>query len=205
MAAATTTLLPPQASYTHEPIFRLSVDQYHELIDSGKLTEDDPVELIEGMLVFKMPKNPPHAAITGIISDLLAGLLGTRWHYRNQEPITLLDGEPEPDGAVVTGTRGEYLERHPGPNDLALVIEVADSTLERDRGIKLRSYARAGIGCYWIVNLIDRQIEVYTQPDAAANPPRYANCEIFKTGDWVPVLVKGQELSRLSVEQILPA
>lgn len=141
--------LPPRAAFTSEPLFRLTVEQYHELIRSGKLAEDDPVELLEGLLVFRMPKNTPHTTATALARREVERLLPSGWHYRSQEPITLADGEPEPDGAVVRGRIEDYALSHPGPSDVALVIEVADSSLDRDRGLKLRSYARAGIGAYW--------------------------------------------------------
>src|SRR5579875_490925 len=115
--------LPPRAAYTSEPLYRLTVEQYHDLIDRGKLTADDPVELIEGMLVFKMPKNPPHAIVTGLLADLLQAILIAGWHLRIQEPLTLSDGEPEPDIAMIRGNRRAYLSHHPGPADVALVIE----------------------------------------------------------------------------------
>jgi Uma2 family endonuclease len=203
MPAATATLTP-QPAYTNEPIYPLSVDQYHDLIDRAILTSDDPVELIEGMLVFKMPKNPPHAITTGLLSDLLQAILIAGWHLRIQEPVTLSDGEPEPDIAIVRGARRDHLSHHPGPADVALLIEIADATLERDRGLKLRSYARAAVACYWIVNLIDRQIEIFTDPDPDAKTPRYRRTTIFKPGDAVPLTLHGQAAPPIPVSEILP-
>src|SRR5687767_10696787 len=92
--------LPPRAAFTSEPIFRLTVDQYHELIRAGKLKDDDPVELLEGILVFKMPKTTPHAASTKLAGREIQAVLPAGWHYQIQDPITLSDGEPEPDGAI---------------------------------------------------------------------------------------------------------
>ena len=200
----TTSPIHPQAAYTSEPIYRLTVDQWHDLIDRGKLTADDPVELIEGMLVFKMPKNPPHALTTGLLEDMVRPLLPAGWHFRTQEPVTLDDGEPEPDGAVVRGSRRDFSDRHPMPVDLALVIEVADSTLSRDRGIKLRSYARAGIICYWIVNLIDRQIEVHADPDSLAEVPRFRSVRIVRSDEAVGLTLDGRSVGPLNVGDILP-
>src|SRR5437773_7029281 len=116
--------LPPRAAYTNEPIFRLTVDQYHELIRTGKLGEDDPVELLEGILVFKMPKNTPIVTSTKLARRELERVLPPDWHYITQDPITLDDGEPEPDGGVVRGRIEDYSARHPGPADVMLVIEV---------------------------------------------------------------------------------
>ena len=156
-----------------EPVFPLSVEQYHAMIESGTLTDDDPVELIEGVLVFRMPKNPPHAMSVGHFQDFVPAKLAPGWIVRLQEPLTLADGEPEPDVVIARGVRRDYSKRHPGPQDTGLVVEVADSTLARDRGMKLRSYARAGIAHYWIVNIPDRVIEMYSDPFVGDNMPAY--------------------------------
>src|SRR5688572_15999300 len=170
MSSATTELLPGPSE---EPVFRLSVQQYHAMVDAGVLSDDDPVELLEGILVFKMPKKPNHRLAVRLLTSAIDALLPVGWHFQAQEPITLSDGEPEPDGAIVRGQPRDYADRHPGPADLALVIEVADKTVERDRGIKLRSYARAGIGVYWIIDLAAKRIEVYRDPDPQAQIPSY--------------------------------
>ena len=98
------------------------------------------------------------------------------WYVDSQEPITLDDSEPEPDIVVVRGDTRDYLDRHPGARDLSLVVEVADSTLERDRTLKQRLYGRAGIPVYWIVNLVERQLEVYSQPVELPSGPLYQRC-----------------------------
>ena len=203
MTLAATEPLPPRAAYTDEPIFRLTVDQYHELIRSGKLTDDDPVELLEGILVFKMPKKTPHATATRMARRAIEPLLPQGWFYDSQEPMTLGDGEPEPDGVVVRGQIEDYAAAHPGPRDVAVVIEVADTSLERDRGIKLRSYARAGIAVYLIINLVERQIELFTEPDSAAQPqPTYRQRQVIRTG-VVSLNLPGVEVKHVSVNELL--
>ena len=147
-----------------EPAFRLSVEKFDEMVRVGVLDEDDAVELLEGLLISKMPTDPPHDVMVGVIPDALAKLLPAGWFTRAQATLALPDSRPEPDVAVARGQPFDYLTRHPGPADLALLIEVSDATLARDRGTKLRIYARAGIVEYWIVNLIDRQIEVHRSP-----------------------------------------
>jgi Uma2 family endonuclease len=189
--------------YTSEPLFPLTVDQYHELIRSGKLTEADPVELLEGILVFKMPKNAPHATSNALARREIESKLPAGWHYRSQEPITLTDGEPEPDGAVVRGRIEDYASRHPGPAEVALLIEVADSSPDRDRGIKLRSYARAGVSEYWIVNLSERRVETYADPDSAGGFPSYRRALLFPAGSLVPLVIAGHRLGELAVAQML--
>src|SRR3954465_300703 len=106
------TQFPPHPS--PEPVFRLSVEQYHAMIDAGVLTDDDPVELLEGILVFKMPKKPAHRLPVRKLFKAIDGLLPTGWFVQLQEPVTLSDGEPEPDASVVRGADEDYATRHPG-------------------------------------------------------------------------------------------
>jgi Uma2 family endonuclease len=89
------------------------------------------------------------------------------WHVRNQAPDTLTNSEPEPDLALVRGDRGAHRRRHPIPSEIALVVEVSETTLDTDR-FKGRTYGSAGISEYWIINLVDRCVEVYARPDAAS-------------------------------------
>src|SRR2546421_1324461 len=115
-----TTTLPPAPS--PEPVFPLSVEQYHQMIDAGVLTEDDPVELIEGILVYKMPKKPRHRIAMANLRSAIEPLLPANMSLQMQEPITLADSEPEPDGAVFRGKPQDYRDRHPGPGEVFLVI-----------------------------------------------------------------------------------
>src|SRR3954469_18476632 len=147
-----------------EPIYRLSVEQYHEIARAGILTRDDRVELLEGWLVAKMTKYPPHVIAAGQTHDALRGLVPNGWYVSKEDPVTTLDSEPEPDLAVIRGTRRDYRDRHPGPQDVALVVEVADASLPRDRTLKKRIYARARFPVYWLANLPEARIEVYTEP-----------------------------------------
>ncbi len=180
-----------------EPIWRLTVDQYHAMVQAGILQDGDRLELLEGLLVAKMTKNPPHRLATGLLQDALLGLLPANYHLNNQEPITLADSEPEPDLSIIIGQRVDYRDRHPDASVVALVIEVADRTLERDRSLKQRIYARAGIPVYWILNLRDRQLECYTQPNT--NPdsaePHYRQCTILVESASIPVYLNDPDHS----------
>jgi Uma2 family endonuclease len=185
-----------------EPVFRLSVEQYHAMIRAGVITDDDRVELIEGVLVQKMSKHPPHRIVMSRLIGLMFRTLPSDYHFQIQEPVTLADGEPEPDGAVVRGKAEDYPEGHPSPGDVPLVIEVSDSTLRKDRGMKLRSYARARIAEYWIVNLVDEVIEVYTRPGMRGRTPGYADPIIKKRGEELRIPIEGGAM--LAVGEILP-
>lgn len=185
-------------------IWRFSVDQYHAMIRTGILTEDDPVELLEGWLVTKMPKNPPHSVVTQLTREALARILLSGWYVDAQEPITTADSEPEPDVVVVRGERRQYLDRHPSPQDVALVVEVADSSLQRDRSLKKRLYAAAEIPVYWIINLLNGQIEVYTDPSGPGEQPNYHQQQNYGPADTVPMMIEGREVGRLTVRDLLP-
>jgi Uma2 family endonuclease len=194
----------PDLVVPDSPIWRLSVAQYHQMTQSGILTDDDPVELLEGWLVPKMPKNPPHRLTTQLVREALAPLVPTGWFVDAQEPITTADSEPEPDVVIVRGERRHYHDRHPGPDDLALVVDVSDTTLARDRTLKLRLYAAAGIGCYWIVNLVERQVEVYTAPSGPAAAPHYAQRRDYQPGASIPLALNEAAVGELAVEALLP-
>src|SRR5712692_5425247 len=123
--------LPPSDALPDAPIYRLSVAQYHAMADHGILGEDDPVELLEGWLVQKMTKPRPHSRCTHRTRRALKRLLPAGWYVDTQEPITTADSEPEPDVAVIRGANDDYTDRQPGPVEVALVVEVADTTLRQ--------------------------------------------------------------------------
>lgn len=185
-------------------LYRLSVDQYHAMARAGILTENDNIELIEGWLVRKMTKYPPHAISTVLVREALHSILPDGWFVNSQDPITTGDSEPEPDGFVVRGSVRDYRDGPPGPRDLALVVEVADTSLAFDRGTKKRLYARARIITYWIVNLNQRQIEVYTRPTGTGRRADYRERRDYAEGDRVPLIVNEVAVAELSVADLLP-
>jgi Uma2 family endonuclease len=200
-------LIPPgfrAAAVPDDFIWRLSVDQYHQMIRAGILTDEDPVELLEGWLVVKMPKNSPHRAATRLTSQALERLVPAGWYVGSQDPVTFLDSEPEPDLVVVRGDRRQYADHHPSPQDLALIGEVADTTLQRDRTSKKRLYAEAGIPIYWIVNLSEKQFEICSEPSGPADQPDYRRRQDYGAADTVPVVVDGREIGRVAVADLLP-
>jgi Uma2 family endonuclease len=186
------------------PIWRLSVEQYHKMAQVGILTDDDPVELLEGLLVIKMTKNRAHSMSTRKTRETLAEALPSGWHVDSQEPITTAHSEPEPDVFVVRGKPEDYPDRHPYPEDIALIIEVSDTTLQRDRTLKLRIYAQARIPLYWILNLQERQLEAHTDPHGSGDKADYHQPSIYRETDAVPLVIEGQEVARLAVRDLLP-
>jgi Uma2 family endonuclease len=179
-----------------ESLYRLSVKQYHAMIRAGILTEDDQVELLEGFLVTKKSKNPRHVVATDLLQRVLSRVVPDGWYVSMQNPLTAKSSEPEPDAKVVKGDPRHYLKRKPGPNKVPLAIEVSDKSLARDRGVKKRTYAASRIPTYWIINLVDRCVEVYTDPTGPVteqNPnPDYRRVERFGPDDSLVVILGGR-------------
>src|SRR5207253_4960907 len=154
-----------------------TVDEYHRLIEEGFFAADERFELLEGWIIPKMPRNPVHDAAISIITKLFDSIVPAGWHVRPQCALTLPpDGEPEPDVAVVRGEPNDYAKRHPLPPDVALVIEVANTSLDEDRELKAPNYALAEVGNYWLVNLIERCLEVYAEPSGRSPTPGFRRC-----------------------------
>jgi Uma2 family endonuclease len=185
---------------TREPVWRFTVAQYHRMVQLGILTDDDPVELLAGWLVQKMTKNPPHRVATRLVRDALEAVVPDGWYVETQEPITLAESEPEPDVAIILGNTRDYLDRHPGATEVALVVEVSDSTLERDRTLKQAIYAQAGIPMYWIVNLNDRILELYSDPDQVGT---YRTQQRISEGT-IAVIIDKKIVGTVEITQLLP-
>jgi Uma2 family endonuclease len=187
-----------------EPVLPLTVAQYHAMIRVGVLESGAPIELLQGWLVTKMTKHPRHSACTAKTRRRLSEVVPGGWSVDVQEPVTTADSEPEPDLVVIRGSREDYVERHPGPEDVGLLVEISDASLDRDRGWKKRIYAAAGIPVYWIVNLVDRQVEVFTDPSGPGERPDYRTRQVFLAGDRVPVVLGGTETGWTAVRDLLP-
>lgn len=179
------------------PLYRMTVDEFERIADA---LDDDKVELINGYIVGREDMKPSHVVVTERLRRRLEPLLPTGWFVREDKPIRIPDfDEPRPDLAVVRGDPETYVHRHPGPADVALLIEVSDASLQRDQGDKLMNYARALIPVYWIVNLVDRQVELYADPGATG----YASRATFRAGQNVPVVIGGVHAGTVGVDSIL--
>lgn len=183
---------------------RFTVDEYRKLGEAGILTEHERVELLEGWIVPKMVHNPPHDNAVELADEALRLRLPVGWRIRIQSVLSTADSEPEPDLAVVRGSPRNRRSRHPTPAETGLVIEVADSSLQIDRGTKAVIYARAGIPVYWIVNLIDRQIEVHTEPSGPIERPLYRKIECLLAGQSVPFVIDDAIVATIPVDDLLP-
>jgi Uma2 family endonuclease len=183
---------------------RFSVAKYQRMIEAGILTAEDKVELLENYVVLKMPRNPPHDGTIQVVDEALTPFIPAGYRLRAQLTVVLSDSQPEPDFAVVPGNARTYLARHPTAADVRLIIEVADSSLLRDQRDKTRIYARAGIPIYWIINLVDRRVEVYSQPSGPTAVPAYGTFQTFQPGDSVPLILDGATVAAVPAADLLP-
>jgi Uma2 family endonuclease len=196
--------IPSAAFPPANSLRRFSVEEYHALMRAGVLKEQERVELLEGWIVEKMTHNPLHDVVVDRVQETIRDRVSRDWRVRVQSATTTTDSEPEPDVVVARGPAERYLQRHPGASDIALLVEVADTSLSRDRH-KARIYAREGIAVYWIVNLQDSLVEVYTDPSGAAEPePRYRRTDRYTTADSVPLTIPGQSPTSIPAKDMLP-
>jgi Uma2 family endonuclease len=181
-----------------QQVYRLTVKDYHALGDSGAF-EGQRVELLNGKIVKMPPKKDAHSIVTSLVAKQLRAVFDDQSFWvRTQEPLTLNNGsEPEPDIAVVEGSELTWLGKG-HPRTALLVVEVSDSTLRYDRTTKAIAYARADISDYWVVNLVDRQLEVYRKSAGK----RYDAPLILKPGQSIaPLAMKSK---KIKVSELLP-
>lgn len=202
-----------QVVATHVPMVqRLSVPQFHQMLEQGILREGEPVELIDGLLIRKdrsdrggdpILHGPLHAFAITRLQRLGLRLGGLGCHLRCQLPVTLSDLlEPEPDAAIVRGEPEDYIGRHPGPADTIATIEIADSSLNYDRTTKQQIYANAGISAYWVVSISERTIEVYTSPQVGKG--RYEHRSTAGAGQVVRLKTVADQSLEVAVDELLP-
>lgn len=206
-----TRLVEPSPSVAPR-LARIDVHQYRRMWETGILHDADPIELLDGLLVYKdrsalgedpMTVGERHAIAIGLLADLGTRLHRLGCHIRCQLPVTLPPyHEPEPDGAIVRGRRRDYARRHPRAEDVLCVFEVAESSLRQDRTEKADLYGSAGIGQYVIVNLVDNRVEVLTHPRTKRG--KYARVAHIKPGASVSLkLGEGTRLD-IEVQDLLP-
>lgn len=189
-------------STTRKRLF--TVDEYHQLVDLGFFTENDRIELIRGEIVEMAPKRTPHSVCNSLLWKQLYELVGKQAEIRVQEPIILSsNSEPEPDVVIARKKDDNYLAAHPTVEDIILVIEISDSTLKYDRETKLSLYAEAGINNYWIINLVDKHLEAYTNPFSNSKSKlSYRNKNIILSDELI--YIPGFTSLSLELDSILP-
>lgn len=201
MSMPSMSMSPTASEWVPSPLYRLSLELYEAMVESGVFTARDRFHLINGFLVARMTQNDPHCTADELCGAALDRLIPDGWHVRSAKPVRLPSqiSKPEPDRSVARGTIRDYSHRSPGSADVALVVEVSDSSLGDDRKLA-RIYGGSGIAVYWIVNLVDRQVEVYTLP----YPDGYHSRQDFTPGQPLPVVIDGAEVGRIEATDILP-
>ena len=178
--------------------------EYEQLVERGFFRPDERLELLDGLMLVKEPQSSAHMTAIRLVEDALRMAFGTRWDVRTQGPIALDPrSEPEPDVSVVRGSPRDYRDAH--PTSPALVVEVALASLRLDRTRKCRAFARAGVPEYWIVNLLDRALEVHREPallDAARR--RWGYRSIQALGPDAVVSPLAAPAARVVVGDLLP-
>jgi Uma2 family endonuclease len=192
---------PVDPTWIPTPLYRMSVEKYEALVQSGVFATHDRFHLINGYLVAKMTQNTPHVTADDLCGAELNRAIPAGWYVRAAKPLRLPAeaSEPEPDRCVVRGGIRDYADHHPGPADVALVVEVSEASLADDRKMA-QVYGNAGIPIYWIINLIDGHVEVYSNPV----PAGYAAMEVLMPGHVLPVVIDGIEVGHIPVADILP-
>jgi Uma2 family endonuclease len=204
IATSSFPIFDPPLPVPAESLKRFTVDEYHAMIRTGVFAEDENFELLEGLLVRKMPKNPPHWIAVELLRAALNALNIPGYFVHTQNPVTTSDSEPEPDVALVRGQPRDYLGGNPVPLQAPLIVEVADSTLAQDRNWKKRIYAQAGVTQYWILNLVDRQMEIHTLPGGSQGAADYQDRRVVAAEGDVPVVIDGREFGWLKMKDLLP-
>jgi Uma2 family endonuclease len=171
--------------------------EYENMIRAGILGEDEHLELVGGRIIAMSPEGPMHAAAIDLCADALRSIFASGYTVRVQHPLAVdSDDEPEPDVAVVRGGPRDHLAEH--PHDAVLVAEVAESSLEYDRRDKALLYARAGFSDYWIVDLVNRRVEVHRDPA----PSGYRRIVSLSSGDEIAPLAAPE--MQIAIATLLP-
>jgi Uma2 family endonuclease len=159
---------------------RISVEEYYRMAETGVLEPDARVELLDGEIIDMSPIGPFHGGVTKSLNRIFSSGARDRWIVAVQDPVRLDDhSEPQPDLMLLKPSLDSYRKRHPRPDEVFLLVEISDTSLEKDLEKKLPACARAGIAEVWIVNLNELTIEVYRQPHFAG----YATKTILRAGD----------------------
>jgi hypothetical protein len=195
---------PRKRKQVFDPDFRFTVAQYQKMISKGIIAADARVELLEGKVVNKLARNPPHDVTLCLTQEELKPICAPDWVLRGQMAVVIGKfSQPEPDIAVVLGPYGRYAKQHPLAKEIGMLTDIADSTLLANRRAKIPIYAGARIPWFWIVNIPERIVEVYSDPKGGA-APEYRKRQDYKLGDKVPVILDGRTVGQVEVSRLFP-
>lgn len=183
------------------PVRRFTVAEYFELARIGFFGEDENFELLQGYIVPKMVKYPLHENALAVLLRLLQPMIPYGWFVRSQGVVQTSDSAPEPDVSITRGLGGEYPDRHPTGRDVALIVEIADSSIKRDRN-KAAVYGAAGVPVYWIANLRERTFEMFERPqENNAGEIAYSLHRVATEAETLDVVVDGQTVGTINLAQ----
>lgn len=186
------------------PLLRVSVLAYQQMIAAGVFAADEGVELLDGYLVRKMARNAPHDQSVELVQAELLRRVPAGWRVRVQSAIVLPTSQPEPDLVVARGEIRQRPARHPEPSEIGLVVEVADASLATDHDVKLPLYAAANIPVYWIVNIPERVVEVYTDPTGPRRNPGYRTRRDYRDSDEIVIALDDHALAPVAAADVQP-
>lgn len=187
------------ATKTFARPYELSLVQYQHMIESGILTEEDKVELILGQIIEKMPITSEHAATVRRLRHYFTNRFGGKYEISSENPVELPNNsQPEPDCVIALFREDFYVDQHPTVPEIFVVIEVAKSTLYTDRYLKAAAYANGGIQEYWIINLVDVQVEIHLKPNIETST--YSEINQYKPG----ALFTSPFVGEVNVADLLP-
>ncbi len=183
---------------------RLTVDEFRRKAAMGEFSESKQFELLEGVVVPKARQALKHETALENIQDVIGKLTPGGWHMRVQQPMNCGDSQPEPDAVIVRDALDMYEDRPPRATDVSLVVEVADASLELDRRMKVRIYGRAGIVLYWVLNIVDSQLEVYSNASGPVQMPGFREKRVYRAEDKLSLVVGLDDLGMVRVRDLLP-
>jgi Uma2 family endonuclease len=184
---------------------QFTLAEYERLVKIGVFGPGDRLELLNGWIGPEVTICPPHALAVSLLTRWFNRHIPDGWAVRSQLPVALPpNSEPEPDLLVARGPDERYERRHTARHEIQLIVEVADSSLEQDRGEKLAIYAANNLPAYWIVNLIEWHVEVYKRP-LAGKDPCYRDCTVSSPKESIPVLLRGARRIEFPVREVLRA
>ena len=195
---------PPTPATARGRPYRITAETYYRMIAAGAIPDGARLELWEGQLVEKMGKNPPHVIAQGKLNVALIRVVPAGWHVQVESPLGLGPFHvPEPDVMVVRGELDDYPAGPPTPAAVALVVEVADSSVPKDLGKMRAAYAAGGVPAYWVVNLRTRRIDTHAEP-VGGDEPAYRLSRSYAPGEAVPLVFDGRQVAALDVAALLP-
>ncbi len=198
-----TVMEPPIETTAEEALYLFSTEEFYRLLESEFFPREARLGLWDGRIYEKMSKTQAHAVAGNKVTRFLVRALPDGWFVGGENPVTVSPSRaPLPDLVVLRGEPDDYGKGRPTADDVGLIVELSVSSLKFDKGTKLAAYASAGMPVYWVLDLVDNLVLVYSEPIAAES--RYASMATFKPGDSFPLILDGVQVALISTSDLLP-